>query len=91
MKRIKLRIEESVTYESEGVIEVPDDLTESQLNTILDDTQKKVYDCQAGDVFYHLNRDHGFKTVSQSSGFPDSPSDSQLEITEYEEVEDGKY
>lgn len=89
MKQVRLSIEETITYQSEGVIEVPDDLSESELNAILDETQKQVYDGQAGDVFAVLEREQGFKTISQASGFPDNPNDSQLEITDFEEVRDG--
>ncbi|MBX9158672.1 hypothetical protein [Bacillus cereus] len=84
MAKVVISVEETIKYRSDITVEVPDGLSEKELNSILDKVEDKhKYDGGAKDIAHTLKQNHGFNVVEVASGFPDSPSSSESEIEDF--------
>jgi hypothetical protein len=86
MKKVRISIEENLRYQREMIIEVPDDMTEDKLNTILDKSQRRAQ--SAGDIPYiveSLNKD--IKIVECPDEDLSSPWDSEIEIDDFDYID----
>lgn len=84
-KKIRVSVEEKITYVETFVMEIPEDYTENDINNLLDEAQTKSE--TSGDVTYMLEK-RGFKISEASNQFPDSPNDQELEINDYSFVKE---
>ncbi|PGU98934.1 hypothetical protein [Bacillus thuringiensis] len=82
MVKIKLKIEETVKYEDEIIIEVPKTVTKEQFDGILDKLEKEYNSDTSKDVAHALKEKYGFTITKQSYSFPDAPSSHELEIVD---------
>lgn len=85
MKKVKLFIRESLKYNREMVIKVPEEMTETELNRLLDKVQRRAD--HVADLGY-LFRDEGMKISEWPDDDMSSPFDVELEIGDYEFKED---
>ena len=89
MVKVRMSVEETVKYRSVITVEVPDGLGGEEMNKILDKVESKhKYDGGAKDIAHTLKNSHGFEVVEVDSGFPDSPSGSEVEIEDFTFVKD---
>lgn len=86
MIKVKLIIEEKLTYTHEVIVERPDDMDDEEFEATIDELSNKYSDDSADDMIYGIKKE--FKIVSQSSGFPERPDWSECEITDTEDVKD---
>lgn len=85
MKTVKLSLEETLKYRREIVIEVPDSMTEKELEQLLNETTRKSE--QSADVPYDIKKINPEVVITE---FPDSDLDSpdrmEVEINDWEIV-----
>ncbi|WP_350303376.1 hypothetical protein [Bacillus pumilus] len=83
MKKIKIELEEVLKYNSTMVVEVPDEISDEHL----DDIWKRAEgEYGISNVSNTLSR-FGIKVIQDSGLDPNSPSSTQLEITDVTEME----
>ncbi|EJR25252.1 MULTISPECIES: hypothetical protein [Bacillus cereus group] len=80
MAKVTLEIEETLKFVDEIVVEVPETLTEDQLQDVLNKLERECGDASSKDVAFSLKEKYGFQIVGQSYSFPDAPSSHELEI-----------
>ncbi|MFV1457593.1 hypothetical protein [Bacillus mycoides] len=91
MAKVEISVEETIKYRSTITVEVSDNLSGNDLNEILDKVEEKhKYDGGAKDIAHTLSRSHGIHVVYIASGFPESPSSSEVEIEDFTFVKDEK-
>lgn len=81
MKKVRLFVEEKLTYNHELVIEVEEGMDEDRLNSILDQVQYRAD--YFGDISYLL-RMKGIKVINEIESDLSSPMSSEIEITDYD-------
>lgn len=82
--KVTIRVEETLKYTSDIVVELPYGVTEGDLNNQLDIIQRKV-DSASGDyeeVAEELS-ELGYEVKETTTSFPSSPDFDELEITDY--------
>lgn len=87
MKKVELTINETLKYERKMEIEIPDKMTEDELNQLLNNVESK-HPEGASDVsiiIQRLNKD--IKITSYSSETYQSPYSSDVEIEDFEIIE----
>lgn len=84
MKKIKLEIEETLRYDRSMIIEVPESISEDELDTILDRAERAF---GSQDVSNILSR-AGIKVLNEPDSDPSSPKTVELEITDITEMDD---
>jgi predicted nucleotidyltransferase len=86
MKKVRLNIQETLKYQREMVIEIPDDMSESTLNGFLDRAQRKAQ--AAIDISYILEDfSDEINTVEQPDESTDSPWDTEIEIDDFDFID----
>lgn len=83
MKKYKLSIEETLKYNREMIIEVPDEMSESEFNKILDKVQRKTE--SADDISYALEK-LNIEVIQDVDSDLSSPSYQEIEIEEYDYI-----
>ncbi|MCY9339802.1 hypothetical protein MOF28_15710 [Bacillus haynesii] len=84
MKKKAIKFEETLKYDRSMVIEVPNDMTEDELDQILERIE-----CEAqsvGDIPFLINKD--VKVVEAPDENSDSPSDTKIEIYDVYDLSD---
>lgn len=82
MKKVVLKIQETLKYNREVPILIPDEMTEKEFNRILDNAQRGAE--SVDDIVYHLK--HSGAGIKQTE-----PYDTDLDSPDYEEVECDDY
>lgn len=84
MKKVKITIEEKFRYNREIDVEVPDEMTDSDLEKLFDDCERYHAD-NADDVVRFLVR-KGIVLAGNIDTDMDCPDEMSVEITEYDVV-----
>jgi hypothetical protein len=85
MKKVKLNIQETLKYQREMIIEVPDDMTDGKLNQYLDIAQRKSQ--AAIDIGYILeDLDDEINIIENPDEDMDSPWDSDIMIDDFDYI-----
>lgn len=84
MKKVKLTIRETLVYEREAVLLMPDEIPGS-INELLDAAERR--SDVAGEVTYYLSR-NGCEIVDDVSLDLDCPDSNEVEVVDYEFMED---
>lgn len=87
MKKVKLTIEETLKYEREVIIEVPDEMTNSEIESELDYAERNGGREGAEGIVYSLRR----RGMENPDGFDQdlySPDSSEAEILDYEIIDE---
>jgi hypothetical protein len=84
--KAKLTIEETLRYESEIIVEQPESMSDEQFEAILSKVERASDD--AKDIAYYLQEKFGIKVIEVKSGFPNSPSSSELEIIDVSNIKE---
>lgn len=82
MKKVTLKVDEILKYTREVVIEVPDDMTEEDLNNALDEAQRRA-DC-VEDFVSRLTRNSEIVAKEPWDDSTDSPDSVEVECDDYE-------
>ncbi|MCC3380714.1 hypothetical protein ACFQ5D_10820 [Paenibacillus farraposensis] len=85
MKKVLLTVMETLKYEREIVVEIPDEMTDEQLEKALNKAEQNFGG--VSDFLYDL-KPYG---ITNSSGFDestDSPADMEAECTDYERIDE---
>jgi hypothetical protein len=85
LKKLTLTIEEKLMYTRHMTIEVDPNMSEDQLNRILDHAQKNAE--HPDDLSIVLER-QGIKTIKDVDSDLSSPDDCEIEIFDYNEVKE---
>jgi hypothetical protein len=88
--KVRLQIEEVLTYQSEIVVVQPGDMSDEQFEGILEKVERDSRNESVKDIAYALERDYGIKVEEISTEFPDSPSGSEVEIIDVSNVKEDK-
>jgi hypothetical protein len=96
MKKVTVKIEDTIKYIEEITVEIPDDMTDNDVYELAQRAVEKYPDGSAKDVAQVLESDNGLKVVEQSNNFPNDPQSSDLYVddTYYYKglsVEDAQY
>ncbi|HHY72670.1 MAG TPA: hypothetical protein GX497_05500 [Bacillus bacterium] len=86
MKKVELTIEENIKYRGEVIIKQPNTMNDDELEEIVRKVEKECKYDSAKDVAYVLENTYGINVLEVSSGFPDSPDDSELEIVDITDI-----
>lgn len=86
--KVRLTVEENVRYTAEIIIEQPETLSNADLEVILESVESRCKSDQAKSIAYLLEHEHGIKIIEVNDNFPDSPSDSELEIIDVSDVKE---
>ncbi|TRY23656.1 hypothetical protein FOI68_20530 [Brevibacillus sp. LEMMJ03] len=84
MKQVILKVTETLSYGREVKVEIPDEMTEAELNNVLDAAQREEF---MSDFIYFLER-KGLKLIGPVDEDMDSPDHAEIECDEYEFVEE---
>jgi predicted nucleotidyltransferase len=85
MKKVRISIQETLKFQREMVIEIPDDMPEDKLNNFLDKAQKKAQ--SAIDVSYILEDfSDEINVIENPDESCDSPWDSEIEIDDFDYI-----
>ncbi|MBY0054111.1 hypothetical protein H7K32_21090 [Brevibacillus agri] len=84
MKQVILKVTETLSYGREVKVEIPDEMTETELNNVLDAALRGEY---MSDFIYILER-KGLKLIGQVDEDMSSPDHAEIECDEYEFVEE---
>lgn len=86
--KVRITVEENVRYQSEIIIEQPETMSNDDLDEILSEAERSCRRESAKDVAYVLEERFGVKVLEVTTGFPDSPDDSELEIIDVSNVKE---
>lgn len=86
--KVRLTVEETVRYQTEVVIEQPETMSDEELNNILDRVERQCRHDSGPDIAFVLEKEYGIKIHKVSSGFPDNPCDSELEIIDVSNIDE---
>lgn len=81
MKKVTLYVQETLKYTRDVVVEVPDNMTDGQLEYLLDKVQSRAE--SVDDAVYAL-RDRGINLCEPYDTDLDSPSHCEIEIDDYQ-------
>jgi hypothetical protein len=83
MKKVKLNIQETLKFQREMVIEIPDDMNEDKLNRFLDKAQMKAQ--AAIDISFILEDfSDEINVIELPDESCDSPWDTEIEIDDFD-------
>lgn len=85
MKKVKLVVRETLKYNREIIVEVPDDMTDAQIENALNEAERE---WGGVDEFVHALRKHGIQNPDGFNSDLDSPDDVESECEDYEVLED---
>jgi hypothetical protein len=84
--KVRLTIDETVRYQSTIIIEQPEDMTDDELEEILEKVNRLCHiDGSVQDVAIALEK-YGIHVVKVNNSFPGEPSGSELEIIDVSDV-----
>ncbi|MDP4087360.1 MAG: hypothetical protein Q8934_22610 [Bacillota bacterium] len=87
MRKVRLSIQETLKYQRDMIIEIPDDMSESTLNSFLDKAQRKAQ--AAIDVGYILEDfNDEINVIEQPDESTDSPCDTEIEIDDFDFIKE---
>jgi hypothetical protein len=85
MKKVRLSIEETLRFQRQMIIEIPDDMTEDKLNNILDKAQRKAQ--SSSDLPFIIEDLNDQISVFQAPDENiDSPWDTDIEIDDFDYI-----
>ncbi|PAE17282.1 hypothetical protein CHH91_04560 [Virgibacillus sp. 7505] len=80
MKKVKIELEQKLTYSEEMVVGVPDYLSANDLSILVEGILQNRPDVSPKDVAYILENEYELKIDKQSFNFPEQSSDSETEV-----------
>jgi hypothetical protein len=86
MKRVVLKIQETLKFQRGMIIKVPDNMTENELNKILDIAQAKAY-APSDITFIIEDLEAGIEIATTPDESTDSPWDTEIEIEDFNYVD----
>lgn len=86
--KVGLSIEEKIRYSSEIIVEQPDSMPDKEFEDIISKVERSCRYDSAEDFALVLEDKYGIKVLEVSSGFPNNPSDSELEIIDVRNVKE---
>lgn len=86
MRKVKIKIRETLVYEREAVVLMPDGIPGS-INDQLDNAER--WSDSASEVVYELGN-NGCEIVENVSHDMDCPERTEVEVTDYEILDDGQ-
>lgn len=86
--KVRVQIEETLKYHSEIIVEQPETMSDEEFDRILGKIERDVINESAKDIAYVLEKDYGIIVIEVSTGFPDSPDNSELEIIDVSNVKE---
>jgi hypothetical protein len=85
MKKVRLNIQETLRYQRQMIIEVPDSMTDDRLINFLDKAQRKAQ--AAIDIGFILEDfSSEINVIEQPDESTDSPWDSEIEIDDFDYI-----
>jgi hypothetical protein len=85
MKKVKISIQEILRYERKAIIEIPNDMSEDELNNIFNIAQRRAD--SAEDITYIIDAlDDDIRILEHPDGDLSSPWDSEIEIDEFDYI-----
>lgn len=80
MAKATLQIEETVMYQEEVVLNIPENVSEEEFSKMLEELKKRTHVDSAKDIVHALKKEYGFVIEKQTNHFPDESSNHELEI-----------
>lgn len=77
-----ITVEEVLTYNREFTIDIPDDMSEGKLNSILDHAQEQANKYEDFSSIYYALEDHKIKILEYADDDTHCPTKAEFEITE---------
>ena len=85
MKKYEIQIREQLTYRKQAIVEVPDTMTDSEFERVLDSLERSAD--SSNDMRFVADR-YGVKVVINNPDDWSSPDYSEVEIEEYDELKE---
>src|SRR5690625_5094337 len=81
--KITIQAEQTVKYNADITVELPEGMTEDDFDSVVDNISERVgFEGSFDDVVYQLKK-FNINVIENISDYPDSPSDSEVEIFSY--------
>ncbi|MGE7305795.1 hypothetical protein ACQKJG_18400 [Priestia megaterium] len=86
--KFQISVSETKSYETQFIVEKPEGMSQEWFDDIIDKVETECKYDNGKSVAYILQDKYGIKTVALGTNFPDSPTNSEIEITDVREAKD---